>query len=254
MDTRGRGYVRPIPKLLVRTHASNGCEANILESGVHARASFGAGMAQYLNVNAENPQRRLISKAAEVLRTGGLIVYPTDSCYALGCQVGNKDALDRLRQIRQVDEHHHFTLVCSGLSEVARYARVDNVQYRLLRMTTPGSYVFILKANRDVPKRILNGRRNTIGLRVPDHAVVSMLLEELGEPILSSTLILPGEELPARDVDEVRDELRNQVDLVLDSGSCGVEMTTVVDLTDDTPSIVRVGKGPLQPFGVDGRG
>jgi tRNA threonylcarbamoyl adenosine modification protein (Sua5/YciO/YrdC/YwlC family) len=183
-----------------------------------------------------------------------LIVYPTDSCYALGCRVGNKDALDRLRQIRQVDEHHHFTLVCSGLSEVARYASVDNVQYRLLRMTTPGSYVFVLKANRGVPKHILNGRRNTIGLRVPDHAAVSMLLEELGEPILSSTLILPGETLPPRDVDEFRDELRNQVDLILDSGSCGVEMTTVVDLTGDAPSIVRVGKGPLQPFGVDGRG
>jgi tRNA threonylcarbamoyl adenosine modification protein (Sua5/YciO/YrdC/YwlC family) len=211
-------------------------------------------MFQYLNVHAENPQRRLISKAAEVLRTGGLIVYPTDSCYALGCKIGNKDALDRLRQIRQVDEHHHFTLVCSGLAEIARYASIDNAQYRLLRMTTPGSYVFILKANRDVPKRVLNGRRKTIGLRVPDHAVVSMLLEELGEPILSSTLILPGEQLPARDVDEVRDELQNQVDLVLDSGSCGVEMATVVDLTSDAPSIVRVGKGPLQPFGLGGVG
>ena len=209
-------------------------------------------MTQYLNVHAKNPQLRLIRKAVDILRSGGLIVYPTDSCYALGCTMGNKDALDRLRQIRQVDEHHHFTLVCSGLSDIARYASVDNVQYRLLRMTTPGSYVFILKANRGVPKRVLNGRRKTIGLRVPDHAVVSMLLEELGEPILSSTLILPGEELPARDVDEVRDELRNQVDLVLDSGSCGVEMATVVDLTSDAPSIVREGKGPLHPFGLGG--
>ncbi len=207
-------------------------------------------MAQYLNVHSENPQRRLISKAAEVLRSGGLIVYPTDSCYALGCRIGDKDALDRLRQIRQIDEHHHFTLVCSRLSEVARYASVDNVQYRLLRMTTPGSYTFILKANRDVPKRVLNARRKTIGLRVPDHPVVSLLLEELGEPILSSTLILPGEEFPAPDVDEVRDDLHNQVDLILDSGSCGVEMTTVVDLTNDTPTLVRVGKGPLQPFGL----
>lgn len=254
MGWRGYGHARPFPKLLVRTHAFSGCAANILESGVHARASFGAGMPQYLNVHAENPQRRLISKAADVLRQGGLIIYPTDSCYALGCRIGNKNALDRMRQIRQVGEHHHFTLVCDGLSEVARYASVDNVQYRLLRMTTPGSYVFILKANRGVPKRILNGRRNTIGLRVPDHAAVSMLLEELGEPILSSTLILPGETLPARDVDEFRNELRNQVDLILDSGSCGVEMTTVVDLTGDAPSIVRVGKGPLQPFGVDGGG
>jgi len=209
-------------------------------------------MAQYLNVHSKNPQRRLISKAAEVLRSGGLIVYPTDSCYALGCRIGNKEAMDRLRQIRQADEHHHFTLVCGGLSEISRYANVDNVQYRLLRMTTPGSYTFILKANRDVPKRVLNARRKTIGLRVPDHPVVSVLLEELGEPILSSTLILPGEELPAPDVDEVRAELDNQVDLILDSGSCGVEMTTVVDLTGDDPTLVRVGKGPLQPFGLDG--
>jgi tRNA threonylcarbamoyl adenosine modification protein (Sua5/YciO/YrdC/YwlC family) len=209
-------------------------------------------MAQYFNVHAENPQRRLISKAAEVLRSGGLIVYPTDSCYALGCRIGNKDALDRMRQIRHVDEHHHFTLVCRGLSEISRYASVDNVQYRLLRMVTPGSYTFILKANRDVPKRILNARRKTIGLRVPDHPVVSVLLEELGEPILSSTLILPDEDLPAADVDEVRAELDNQVDLILDSGSCGVEMTTVVDMTGDAPTLVRVGKGPLQPFGLDG--
>ena len=254
MDTRCGGYARPVPKLLVRTQASNGCEANIVESGVLVCASFGVSMAQYLNVHAGNPQRRLISKAAEVLRTGGLIVYPTDSCYALGCRIGNKDALDRLRQIRQVDENHHFTLVCRGLSEIARYASVDNVQYRLMRMTTPGSYTFILKANRGVPKRVLNGRRKTIGLRVPDHPVVSVLLEEFGEPILSSTLIFPGEELPAREVDEVRDELRDQVDLILDCGSCGVEMTTVADLTSDAPSIVRVGKGPLQPFGLDGVG
>jgi len=254
VGTRGRGHARPFPKLLVRTHASNGCEAIVVGSGLQVRASFGATIVQYLNVHSENPQRRLISRAAEVLRAGGLIVYPTDSCYALGCQVGNKDALDRLRQIRQVNEHHHFTLVCSGLSEVARYASIDNVQYRLLRMTTPGSYTFILKSSRDVPKRVLNARRKTIGLRVPDHPVVSALLEEFGEPILSSTLILPGEELPARDVEEIRNELRNRVDLVLDSGSCGVEMTTVVDLTGDAPSIVRIGKGPLQPFGVDGKG
>jgi len=251
---RGYGHASPFPKLLVRTHAFGGCEANILESGAHARASFGAGMAQYLNVHAENPQRRLIGKAAEVLRSGGLIVYPTDSCYALGCRIGDKDALDRLRQIRQVDEHHHFTIVCGGLSEISRYASVDNVQYRLLRMATPGSYTFILKANRDVPKRVLNARRKTIGLRVPDHPVVSILLEELGEPILSSTLILPGEELPAPDVEEVRAELDNQVDLILDSGSCGVEMTTVVDLTGDAPTLVRMGKGPLHPFGLSGAG
>ncbi len=207
-------------------------------------------MAQYLKVHAENPQRRLIRKAAEVVRSGGLIVYPTDSCYALGCRIGDKDALDRLRQIRQVDEHHHFTLVCNGLSEISRYATVDNVQYRLLRMMTPGSYTFILKASRDVPKRVLNARRKTIGLRVPDHPVVSILLEELGEPILSSTLILPGDELPAPDVEEIAGVFQQKVDLILDCGSCGVEMTTVVDLTGNEPAILRVGKGPLQPVGL----
>ena len=252
MGTRGRAGARPFPKLLVRTRRCNGCEAGIVESVVHVCASSGALMTLYLDVHAENPQRRLIRRAADVLRAGGLIVYPTDSCYALGCGIGNKDALDRLRKIRQVDEHHHFTLVCSGLSEVARYASVDNVQYRLLRMTTPGSYTFILRSNRDVPKRVLNARRKTIGVRVPDHPVVAALLEEVGEPIVSSTLILPGEALPARDVDEVRDELRNQVDLVIASGSCGVEMTTVVDLTGEAPSIMRAGKGPLLPFGVGG--
>ena len=254
MDRRCAGYANLFPNVLVRTQASTGCEENIVKSGVHICAFSGAPMAQYLNVHAENPQRRLIGKAAEVLRSGGLIVYPTDSCYALGCRIGDKDALDRLRQIRQVDEHHHFTIVCSGLSELARYASVDNVQYRLLRMATPGSYTFILKANRDVPKRVLNARRKTIGLRVPDHPVVSILLEELGEPILSSTLILPDEELPAPDVEEVRAELDNQVDLILDSGSCGVEMTTVVDLTGDVPALVRLGKGSLQPFGLGGAG
>lgn len=209
-------------------------------------------MAQYLNVHAINPQRRLIAQAVDVLRSGGLIVYPTDSCYALGCEIGNKAALDRMRRIRQVDQHHHFTLVCSDLAQVARYASVDNVQYRLLRATTPGSYTFIFKANRDVPKRVLNARRKTIGLRVPNHPVVAALLEELGEPILSSTLILPGEELPAPDIDEVRGDLEHEVDLILDSGSCGVEMTTVVDLTSDIPEILRTGKGPLDAFGLRG--
>jgi tRNA threonylcarbamoyl adenosine modification protein (Sua5/YciO/YrdC/YwlC family) len=208
-------------------------------------------MTELLDIHAKNPQRRLIGKAAEVLRAGGLIVYPTDSCYALGCRIGNKDALDRIRRIRQIDEHHHFTLVCGGLAEIAQYASIDNVQYRLLRMTLPGSYTFILKANRDVPKRVLNNRRKTIGLRVPDHPVVTALLEDLGEPILSSTLILPGEELPARDIDGVRTELGNQVDLILDSGSCGVEMTTVIDLTGDEPTLARLGKGSLLPFGLD---
>jgi tRNA threonylcarbamoyl adenosine modification protein (Sua5/YciO/YrdC/YwlC family) len=208
-------------------------------------------MAQYLKIHPGNPQHRLVRQAVEVLRSGGLIVYPTDSCYALGCQIGNKDALDRLRRVREVDEQHHFTLVCSGLSEISHYARVDNVQYRLLRMATPGSYTFVLRAGRDVPKRLLNARRKTIGLRVPDHPVTSALLDELGEPILSSTLILPGEELPPPDIEEVRENLEHKVDMILDSGSCGLEMTTVVDLTSDVPELIRAGKGSLKPFGFD---
>jgi tRNA threonylcarbamoyl adenosine modification protein (Sua5/YciO/YrdC/YwlC family) len=208
-------------------------------------------MAQYLRIHPRNPQQRLVRQAVEVLRSGGLIVYPTDSCYALGCQIGNKDALDRLRVVREVGEQHHFTLVCSGLSEISRYARVDNVQYRLLRMATPGSYTFILRAGRDVPKRLLNARRKTIGLRVPDHPVVSALLDELGEPILSSTLIIPGEELPPPDIEEVRGDLERKVDMILDAGSCGLEMTTIVDLTNNAPELIRVGKGPLKLFGFD---
>ena len=208
-------------------------------------------MAQYLQVHAENPQLRLIRRAVDVLRAGGLIVYPTDSCYALGCQIGNKEALERLCRVREIDERHHFTLVCSGLSEISRYASINNVQYRLLRMATPGSYTFILKASREVPKRVLNARRKTIGLRVPDHPVVSALLTEFGEPLLSSTLILPGEELPAPTVEEIRDYLDHRVDLILDSGSCGLDMTTVIDLTSDAPELVRAGKGSLEPFGLE---
>jgi len=208
-------------------------------------------MARYLRVHPANPQRRLIREAVDVLRAGGLVVYPTDSCYALGCQIGNKDALDRLRRVRDIDEGHHFTLVCSSLSEIARYAVVDNIQYRLLRMATPGSYTFILRAGRDVPKRVLNARRKTIGIRVPDHPVAAALLEELGEPILSSTLILPGEELPPPDIEGARDELEHKVDLIIDSGSCGLDMTTVIDLTNVAPELIRAGKGALEPFGLE---
>ncbi|MGD2139476.1 MAG: L-threonylcarbamoyladenylate synthase [Burkholderiales bacterium] len=211
-------------------------------------------MAQFLRIHPGNPQARLVRQAVEILRSGGLLVYPTDSCYALGCQIGNKDALERLRRVRDVDEAHHFTLVCSSLSEISHYATVDNVQYRLLRMATPGSYTFILRASRDVPKRLLHARRKTIGLRVPDHPVVSALLDELGEPILSSTLILPGEQLPPPDIEEVRDELEHKVDMIIDSGSCGLEMTTVIDLTSDTPELIRAGKGSLEPFGLEGVG
>ena len=207
-------------------------------------------MAQYIAVHPEDPQLRLIRRAVEIVRDGGLMVYPTDSCYALGCHLGDKGAMERIRRIRQVDERHHFTLVCRDLSELGQYAVVDNIQYRSLKKSTPGSYTFILKASREVPKRLLNPKRNTIGVRVPDHNVVRVLLEEMGEPILSSTLILPGDERPLNDMDEIRDRLQNDVEVILDGGSCGVEMTTVVDLTGDMPVIVRQGKGSIAVFGL----
>lgn len=178
------------------------------------------------------------------------MVYPTDSCYALGCHLGEKAALDRIRRIRDVDNSHHFTLVCRSLSEVGQYALVNNVQYRILKAATPGSYTFILKAARDVPKRLLHPKRNTIGLRVPEHAVARALVEEMGAPILSSTLMLPGDGMPMNDAVEIRDRLEHQVDLVIDSGPCGVDMTTVVDLTDEAPVILRKGKGSIMVFGV----
>jgi len=217
---------------------------------VRSRTLVPLDMAQYFIIHPDNPQRRLIQQAAEIVRRSGLIVYPTDSCYALGCQLGDKAAQERIRAIRQVDARHHFTLVCRDLSEISHYARVDNRVYRMLKATTPGSYTFILQATREVPRRLQNPKRNTIGLRVPDHRVVQDLLAELGEPLLSSTLLLPGDELPLNDAQEIRARLERQVDLVLDGGSCGVEMTTVIDLTGEGPEIVRVGKGSLEPFGV----
>lgn len=207
-------------------------------------------MAQYFVVHADNPQRRLIQQAADIVRNGGLIAYPTDSCYALGCHIGDKQAQERMRSIRQVDEGHHFTLVCSDLSQIAHYARVDNRAYRLLRATTPGSYTFILRASPEVPRRLQNPKRRTIGLRIPDHRVAQALLTELNEPLLSSTLMLPGDELPLNDAQEIRSRLEHQLDLVVDSGPCGIEMTTVVDLTGDTAQIVREGKGSIEPFGL----
>lgn len=207
-------------------------------------------MAQYFVMHVSNPQPRLIAKAVEIVRDGGLMVYPTDSCYALGCQLGDKTAMERIRRIRQVDDRHHLTLVCRDLSELGQYAVVDNSQYRMLRAATPGRYTFILKATREVPKRLLNPKRNTIGLRVPDHPVVNALLEAMREPILSSTLILPGDGLPLNDGEEIRERLGQDVDVILDGGSCGIEMTTVVDLTSEMPSIVRQGRGSAAPFGV----
>jgi tRNA threonylcarbamoyl adenosine modification protein (Sua5/YciO/YrdC/YwlC family) len=204
---------------------------------------------EYAVLHPRNPQPRTIARAVEVLRDGGVIAYPTDSCYALGCHIGDKAAMERIRRIRDVDERHHFALVCRDLSELAVYARVNNQQFRLLKAATPGAYVFILEATRELPKRLQHPKRRTIGLRVPDHPVVTALLGGLGEPILSSTLILGGDELPLADGEAIRERLMNQVDMILDAGSCGLEPTTVVDLTSTTPVLVRAGKGDLAVLG-----
>lgn len=207
-------------------------------------------MAQFFSIHPQNPQARLLRQAVVILHEGGIIIYPTDSCYALGCQIGNKEAMERIRAIRQVDEQHHFTLVCRDLAEISNYAKVDNIQYRLLKACTPGSYTFILKASREVPRRLQHPKRQTIGLRIPDHPVAHGLLSELDEPLLSSTLILPGDEFPLNDALEIRERLEHQVDLVIDAGSCGTDMTTVIDLTEDAPELIRPGKGSLAPFGI----
>ncbi|HVK56655.1 MAG TPA: L-threonylcarbamoyladenylate synthase [Burkholderiales bacterium] len=207
-------------------------------------------MAQFFHIHSQNPQLRLIRSAVDIVRKGGVIVYPTDSCYAFGCHIGDKGAMERIRAIRQVDDRHHFTLVCRDLAEIAQYAKVDNVQYRLLKANTPGSYTFLLHATKDVPRRLQHPRRSTIGIRVPDHPVVLALLTELGEPLLSTTLILPGDEQPLTEAEEIRERLEHQVDLVLDAGHCGAEPTTVIDLSDDTPILVRMGKGSPAPFGL----
>lgn len=211
-------------------------------------------MSQYFTIHPLNPQLRLIRQAAQIVRDGGVMVYPTDSCYALGCHIGDKAAMERMRVIRGVDQRHHFALVCRDLSEIAAYARVDNRQYRMLKAATPGPYAFILEATREVPKRLQHPSRRTIGLRIPDHPVVRALLEELKEPILSSSLILPGDEAPLNDPEEIRERLAHQVDLILDAGACGLEPTTVVNLTGDEPVITRVGKGDTAVFGVKDQG
>jgi tRNA threonylcarbamoyl adenosine modification protein (Sua5/YciO/YrdC/YwlC family) len=208
-------------------------------------------MAQYFNIHPDDPQQRLIRQAAEIFRNGGVVAYPTDSSYALGCMLGNKDAQERIRQIRGVDEDHHFTLVCRNLAEIAVYARVDNSQFRLLKANTPGSYTFILQASREVPRRLQHPKRSTIGLRVPDHAVTLALLEELNEPLLSMTLLLPDDDAPLSEAWEIRDRLERQVDLVIDAGACDVQPTTVIDLTGETPELVRLGKGDPARFGLE---
>ena len=207
-------------------------------------------MAQYFSVHPEQPQPRLIRQAAEILRAGGVAAFPTDAAYSLGCRVGDADAVARIRAIREVDERHHFTLMCRDLSEIATYARVDNAQFRLLKATTPGSYTFILEGTKELPRRILHPKRKTIGLRVPAHAVPQALLAELDEPMLTSTLLLPGDEHPLNDAEEIRDRLERRIDLVIEAGACGLEMTTVVDLTGSAPELVRAGMGSLEPLGL----
>lgn len=200
-------------------------------------------MSQYFSIHPVNPQVRLIKRAVEMIRQGALVAYPTDSCYAFGCHIGDKNALDRIRRIRKVDEKHNFTLVCRDLSELGNYAFVDNATFRLLRAYTPGPYTFILRASREVPRRMQVPKRKTIGLRIPDHPIAQALLEQLAEPLMSSTLILPGDEAPMTDPEEMRSRLEHLVDLVIDGGYCGVEPTTVVDMVDDSYEILRQGKG-----------
>lgn len=205
-------------------------------------------MSIYLQLHPVTPQRRFLRQAVEVLRSGGVIVYPTDSCYALGCHIGDKAALERIREIRQTDKNHHFTLVCRDLADIGKYAVVDNSQYRLLRAHTPGPYTFLLKASRKTPRRLKHERHGTVGLRVPDHPVSALLLSEFGEPVMSSTLLLPGERLPLTDAREINERLEHSVDLVLDGGNCGLIPTSVIDLSGDRAVVVRRGRGDVSPF------
>lgn len=198
---------------------------------------------QLFNIHPQNPQSRLISQVVTIVRHGGVIIYPTDSSYALGCLIGNKAAMDRIRYIRELDEHHNFTLMCRDLSEIASYARVDNRAFRLIKSLTPGPYTFILNATREVPRRLQNPKRKTIGLRVPDHPIALALLEVLGEPLMSVTLILPSEEMPLTDPEDIGKMLGNRVDAIIDGGNCGFEPTTIIDLAGEVPVVVRQGKG-----------
>ncbi len=206
-------------------------------------------MAQYLTVHPTNPPARLIRRAADIVQSGGVIAYPTDSCYALGCRIGDKEAAQRIRAIRGLPEGHHLTLVCSSLAQVAQYAHVDDFRFRTIKRLTPGSYVFILPATKEVPRRLQHPRRKTIGVRIPDHQVVTALLDALQEPLLSSTLLLEGDDYPLNDATEIRARLDRKIDLVLDAGSCGLEPSTVVDLTGDVPAVIRKGKGPTAGLG-----
>ncbi len=206
-------------------------------------------MAQYFNIHPENPQGRLISQAVTILRDGGVAAYPTDSCYALGCHIGDKDALERIRKIRDLDQQHNLTLMCKDLSEIGTYAKVHNSSFRLIKSLTPGPYTFLLKATRDVPRRLQHPRRKTIGLRVPDNPIMLALLGHLNEPVLNTSLILPGDDMPLPDAEEINAVLGEEIDLIIDGGYCGFEPTTVVDLVDEQPQVIRAGKGDISAVG-----
>lgn len=205
-------------------------------------------MSQFFYVHPENPQARLINQAVAIIRNGGVVVYPTDSGYALGCQLENKQALDRICRIRKLDDKHNFTLLCRDLSELSIYARVDNSAFRLLKNNTPGAYTFIFKGTKEVPRRLMNAKRKTIGIRVPDNRIALDLLEALGEPLMSTTLILPGSEVAESDPEEIRDKLENVVDLIMNGGYLGEQPTTVIDFSDDDPVVLRQGAGDPAPF------
>ena len=206
-------------------------------------------MTQFFQLHPDNPQLRLIKQAAQVIHAGGIVALPTDSCYALVCHLDDKDAVTRLRRLRGVDDKHHLTLLCRDLSEIAQYARVDNRQYRLLKATTPGAYTFILEATKEVPRRLSHPSRKTIGLRVPENRIAHALLEELGQPLLGTTLILPGDDQALTDPEDIRARLEKQIDLVIDGGACSLEATTVIDLTESDPVLIRQGRGDSTPFG-----
>ena len=211
-------------------------------------------MSQFFTLHPTHPEPRLIKRAVDIVRGGGLIAYPTDSCYALGCHIGDKTAMERMRRVRNVDDRHHFTLMCRDLSEIGTFAKVNNSQYRLLKAHTPGPYTFILEATRELPRRLSHPKRATIGVRVPEHVVARALLAELNEPLLSTTLILPGADDPLNDAEEIREAFTHQlhqVDVIIDGGVCGITPSTVIDLSQDVPTLVRRGKGEIASFGFD---
>lgn len=205
-------------------------------------------MARYFDVHPENPQKRAIGQVVDLIRDDGLVAYPTDSCFALGCQLGNRAGIERIRTIRQLDDRHHFTLVCQDFAQLGQFVHISNAVFRSIKAATPGSYTFILPATKEVPRRLLHPKKKTVGVRIPDHVVTQALLEELGEPLLSSTLLLPDEEEPMTQGWEIKELLDHQIDAVIDSGDCGTEPTTVIDFSEDIPEIVRVGAGDPAPF------